>query len=1120
MATNEWEVQGQVLTWLNAEIKRRPGLGLDRATQEPSKVTPKRNDLVVWVSRQAEEALLCLELKTPTTPISSPTLFADAEAKARRWGAPFFAIWNMQSAELYRIPLDNRQADPTDRLVAWSPDPLVRKVSDWLETGPQRSLHVRALEILDGAIEAHLGGAAPFALESSVFVERVGQRILRLRNLLRPALIATLANNPQKRRRLNALAAAQGLLGFVADLDSAVAGQYAYRIVGQILFYFALRRRQPALPLLAPRADKPLREALEPYWNEVRRFDYEALYQPGELDEIVPLSSEAERLVRELISEFSAYDWGSLRDDVLGSIFENLIPREEQELLGEFYTPARVADLIVAFTLRGNAESVLDPGCGSGTFLMRSYEYFHDVAGLDHVSALSRLWGFDISSFAAELAAINLFRQDLSSFFNFPRIVPGSFFDRRTGETILFPPAKAGGPLKVPISIPRFDVIVGNPPYLRSQNQDDLDPEYKATLFAVSGRNNIEAEGKTDLFAFFIYKSLEMLKPGGRLGFVTSSSWLTAAFGTSLKRLLFDRLRLVAIIASDAESFFSQVAVNTAILIVELRENPGMVKDEVLRFVTLKRPLEELFQPGSDYWRRLQQFTDRVEREDAGWENDDVRVLARPAAAERTAIESSVREPRNWSILLRAPLTYFDLIAKSLGCWARLDDLAKVGLGYKSLQNDFYYVNDETVASYGIEQRFLKPILRLKDLDSAKYMQASRGKLWLFACELAEADLRGTGALRYIRAMASRPATVKKQGSKTQSMKEALSAQGGGFWYAPKALPHREHIWVRKAVSSVFAPFLFEDSATVDQRCNYLSPKDDLDWRALGAMASSSVFALCLECQGATSMGAGALELATTQLAGLDVPDIRRLSADERKWLIQLAEAVWKHEKPFDWRSSSEPGPLLRVLDDWLLSYLKAGISTSAVYRGLRETCASRFRLAESKGRVMKTAEAKDVEALAETIASSIRPVLEGRQFPEAFGEQIGDTFPIDLSHPRRVSVKCERFFGETLVLVTDTTTGLTLLDRTYSNEVAEVIVRALLIGRRSFAVPSEVVVARAVLGAYRSWALEISQKIEEGCALSAVGTRFEHAVRAAVLRRLELHEGFGAIEPPDVFEV
>ena len=49
--TNEWEFQGQVLIWLNDEIRKRLGLGLDKVTQEPSKITPKRNDLVVLWNR-------------------------------------------------------------------------------------------------------------------------------------------------------------------------------------------------------------------------------------------------------------------------------------------------------------------------------------------------------------------------------------------------------------------------------------------------------------------------------------------------------------------------------------------------------------------------------------------------------------------------------------------------------------------------------------------------------------------------------------------------------------------------------------------------------------------------------------------------------------------------------------------------------------------------------------------------------------------------------------------------------------------------------------------------------------------------------------------------------------
>jgi type I restriction enzyme M protein len=86
--------------------------------------------------------------------------------------------------------------------------------------------------------------------------------------------------------------------------------------------------------------------------------------------------------------------------------------------------------------------AVLDPGCGSGTLLMRAYEFMKSQGSLSHSDLLSRLWGFDISPFAAELATINLFRQDMSTFDNFPRIVPGDFFQRRPGEGIPFPPSQ------------------------------------------------------------------------------------------------------------------------------------------------------------------------------------------------------------------------------------------------------------------------------------------------------------------------------------------------------------------------------------------------------------------------------------------------------------------------------------------------------------------------------------------------------------------------------------------------------------------------------------------------------------------------------------------------------
>ena len=65
--TNEMGFQGNVVSWVNAELARRPALGLELATQEPSKITRNRNDVVVWRNRASNDAFFIFELKTPET---------------------------------------------------------------------------------------------------------------------------------------------------------------------------------------------------------------------------------------------------------------------------------------------------------------------------------------------------------------------------------------------------------------------------------------------------------------------------------------------------------------------------------------------------------------------------------------------------------------------------------------------------------------------------------------------------------------------------------------------------------------------------------------------------------------------------------------------------------------------------------------------------------------------------------------------------------------------------------------------------------------------------------------------------------------------------------------------
>jgi type I restriction-modification system DNA methylase subunit len=664
--SNEWEFQGQVVTWLNEDISRRRGLGLDRATQEPSKITAQRSDLIIWKNRASDAAFLEIELKQPTTPITSPILLRDAAEKAARWGAPYFAISNMKAVELYRTPTEGRRANPSDLLFQWPMLETIESVDDWLDPQKQELLKSQVLSVLDRAweIDRRGEGFSP-PLEASMFVDRLGQSIPKLKEELHRELKIKSKADSAVRRRLKEIAAEQGFAGFVEDIERAIAGQYAYRLVGQLLFYFALRRKLSNLPDLVIKPNSKIPQSFKPYWDRVRQYDYEAIFAVSDLDELIPISEQARLTVIALAQMLKGYDWSTVRDDVLGNIFERFIPRNERILLGQFYTPTGVADLLVAFCIDKPGAVLLDPGCGSGTFLMRSYDYLRWMSKASHSDTLRRIWGFDISAFATELSVINLFRQDFSEFDNFPRVVCKSFFQLKPGDRVQFPPAQAVTiDAKVDEPIPQFDAVIGNPPYLRSQNQDDLSRQAKSALFDAAARNQVIAPSKTDLFAFFVYKSLEFLKPQGRLGFVTSSSWLTSESGATMQRVLSERFRPIAIVTSDVEPFFAHAEINTVLIIAErLSDKHRRPTEGHVAFVTLLKPIQEIFGNQSNYWQALQQFVDSIETSKNSWQDDKVRVHIEPITDTTVAGNQSGIEG-NWLRLLRAPLSYFKVFGE------------------------------------------------------------------------------------------------------------------------------------------------------------------------------------------------------------------------------------------------------------------------------------------------------------------------------------------------------------------------------------------------------------------------------------------------------------------------
>ncbi len=131
-----------------------------------------------------------------------------------------------------------------------------------------------------------------------------------------------------------------------------------------------------------------------------------------------------------------------------------------------------------------------------------------------------------------------------------------------------------------------FDVVIGNPPYVRPHK---LPAEYKEKLWAHSE----VFEKKADLYSCFIEKGINLMKPGGRLAFIVSNGFLRLDSFEKLRRFLIEKTAIEVII-DFSEDVFRSAAVKTCILIAARDEGPKT--SHSIRSAVFSR-VEELMRP-------------------------------------------------------------------------------------------------------------------------------------------------------------------------------------------------------------------------------------------------------------------------------------------------------------------------------------------------------------------------------------------------------------------------------------------------------------------------------------------------------------------------------------------
>ncbi|MGB7444640.1 MAG: N-6 DNA methylase, partial [Coleofasciculaceae cyanobacterium] len=268
----------------------------------------------------------------------------------------------------------------------------------------------------------------------------------------------------------------------------------------------------------------------EPFERNV--FDW--LYQAnGMLDEAL----------QRLILRFNAYDFSDLSEEILGDIYQAFLPTSKRKRLGEFYTPVSIVNWLLEQTVFSHEPGrLLDPACGSGSFLVRYVHRCLEDAkqrGLDEDEVLQELqatvWGFDLNPFAAFISHFQL----IWAFLRFkPTTAPPQIHVHNLNSLLRDADLVAllGEEYLPPGSIERdssqWKYIVGNPPYIRAERVK-YSEEMKGLWQQVWGQN-------ADTGLVFLYRALtESLESGGFLGMVVSGGYANSEAAAKVWKLLY-----------------------------------------------------------------------------------------------------------------------------------------------------------------------------------------------------------------------------------------------------------------------------------------------------------------------------------------------------------------------------------------------------------------------------------------------------------------------------------------------------------------------------------------------------------------------------------------------------
>lgn len=913
--------QGRVVEWIN-QIIAEENLQFDRADQELLANEGRRPDIVIWERRKTKPALL-LELKQPFEDPWGAAL-DDAISKAWRKNIPYIATWNVNRFYSWET---FGSGDIFDKL--WFPHSGVR----------DEVAHIKRLEEVD-AIEDSiksflLGFLKEFAevylgMKPKPPLATDERFILRLRSSIDALSIPVFyeikgrcKGSDKFRKELGDWFTEQGwsFTGSDDDMEK-FSRQYVYLLIDKIMFYNVLRIKYPILRRISMPTGvegEQFKNILQQFFDAALEIDYETIFSTNFLDS-VPIPNDSVSQLREFVDRIGKYDFSKVSYDILGRVFERLIPMEERHKVGQYFTSPDVVDLISAFCVRNPRDVILDPACGAFTFGVRSYyrkKYFDP--SIPHGNLLEDLYGIDIAKFPAHLATINMATRDLSARENYPKVIRKDFFDVVVGDKALLVPTtyltKGLGRKEFEVTIPRFNAVIMNPPYTRQEEMEDIFVQEKKKAHQIclkdwknlsigkyTGKRLPHLSKRSSIYAYFFIHGASFLKNDGFLGLITSNSWLDVAYGYDLQRFFLENFEIEAIVGSKVERWFVDADINTVITILRRQKKQKKRAENIVRFVQLKKPLAHFIPSTSDEkirWKAVDKLIKMIKKSGKPFEDEVIRIFPiKQQDLEKQGIRGKTKEyvGLRWSRYIRAPSVFFQILKKSGKKLVPLDNICRIQWGsLKTGADKFFYLDKNRAKKLGIEKRFLTrqingkivPNYVIKSPRESDSIIVNPDELKYMALMIHEdrKKLKGTNASKYIlhgerEGYHRRPTcSSRKKWYDLGPEKRAPILWPGGAWTRHIAFYNKPRFLADRRLFNI-----------------YPKTKDETEVEVLCAILNSTITALFSEIYGKTVFGQGLLLADVYAVEKIPVLDPRTLDNDSKAKIKRAFEEISKRK--------------------------------------------------------------------------------------------------------------------------------------------------------------------------------------------------------------------------------